>query len=702
MSEEEKWKKRLERERSARAQAEALLEEKSTQLYEANQRLERRVDIESGKFLREEKKFRALFDSSIDGILLYSSTSGKVIIVNKAISSTVKAENYELKGKSVRAFFDRSKKTRKKIRLAAQQLKENGSTRFECEITSFEGHKVPCEISANQFLLDDEVVVQAIIRDITERNEINRSLKEATQTAIDASKAKSMFLATMSHEIRTPLNAIIGFTDILVQEDLKKDHLEYLELIKKSGGLLLSVINDVLDFSKIEYNQIELEVMDFNLQDCIEETLDIHAQVAGGKNVELLYHIEPNIELGLRGDVGRLRQILMNLIGNALKFTSKGSVILTAKKASDHFVELKVKDTGIGFDAEVAEHLFSPFHQADASTTRKFGGTGLGLSICRQLIELMGGSISAKSEIGKGAEFTILLPYNKSHSKISRNSEMSDLSWLAGKRALVVDDNDINLTFMRARLETWKMNVTTCLSGKIGLEFLAEESNQYDFIMLDMLMPEMDGLDLTKKIVELFAGKSRPPIMMITSSRLSNHRSEAFDIGIDSVIYKPLHEKELISELRRLFRRENENEMSGELSRLSPAKNEKGRHYALLVEDNPINAKLATLLLERMGLSVHVAHNGKEALDALKLNKVYEVIFMDMQMPVMDGIEATKRIRKGEATEHYSHIPIVAMTANVSNEDELKCVEAGMNYFITKPIKKELLIETLEELQLVQ
>ncbi len=701
MSEEEKWKKRLERERAARSQAEQLLEQKSSQLYEANLKLEEAntkladdYHAEANKSARQDRKLKALYDSSIDGILLADETGG-ITQANQALCNILKEQEDHLRYKLFWDFISPSEKDLHLVSKARQQLLENGFTRFQCNLKNSYGAHIPCAVSVSSFLVDNESVMQAIVRDITDQQHAAQALERATTEAIQANQAKSMFLATMSHEIRTPLNGIIGFTDLMLQDELNEEQAAHLDIIKKSGGMLLSIINDILDFSKIENKQIELEEMDFSLEDVIESTLDIHAHTADTKNVELLYHIAPEISVGMRGDMGRLQQILLNLVSNALKFTEEGSVIITVTKASDNFIEIEVKDTGIGFSQEVADKLFSPFQQADASTTRKYGGTGLGLAICRELIELMGGSIQAEATLGKGAAFRILYPYVKSTRPIQKSSESVDLSFLKNLRVLVVDDNEINLTFMRARLSSWKMRVSTVTSGKEALK-LVETGTLFDLYLIDMLMPEMDGLELAERLNTTLP--TPPSMMLVTSARLAGDKAKAYQGGFQSVVYKPVHQRELLNELSRMLETKPEKE---EVRKETTAVQVHRSNFALLVEDNPINAKLAKILVERLGLTVHVAHNGQEALEALRLKSIYSVIFMDMQMPVMDGLRATEEIRKGTGGEHYLNIPIVAMTANAMREDEIQCLEAGMNHFIAKPINQGLLKDVLLEIGII-
>jgi len=689
---ENKWLRRIERERLARRQAEALLEEKSSQLFEANQRLEAQVELESTKSFRQERKFKTLFDSSVDGIIL-SNERGEILEVNEAFCDLIGTNANGLIGRSLRRFLPLTKEINDIVRKSMEDLSSTGVSRFECALRTSSSKEIPCEVSAKRFLVDDEVVVQGIVRDITERKNAALGLERATQAAIDANEAKSLFLATMSHEIRTPLNGIIGFTDLMLQEDLTEEHQGYLDLIKKSGGMLLSIINDILDFSKIENRQIELEGIDFDLQECVEGALDIHSQTAALKDVDLLYEIGEDVDLGMHGDMGRLQQILLNLVSNALKFTEEGSVIIFVRKICGDMLEIEVRDTGIGFDECLKEKLFSPFQQEDASTTRKYGGTGLGLAICKELIGAMGGEITAKSEIGKGSSFIIRLPHEPSKLEIRRIEEEENLEWLKGKKALVVDDHEVNLTFMKVQLSKWNMDVSCALTGHEALKILEKEKEPYAVIFLDMLMPDMDGFELAESMNDVF-GENRPPMMLVTSARVGDEKKKALSLGFNSVVYKPVHQKELFREIRRIMVESGE---QTERRKTRPSL-KRELHYALLVEDNPINAKLAKIMIERLGLSVHIAHNGEEAIEAMRLKSIYEVVFMDMQMPTMDGLEASSRIRKGDVGAVYQSIPIVALTANAQPEDERKCEEAGMTHYLSKPIDLQKLKSILRDL----
>lgn len=696
-SETDKWQRRYEREKNARLQAEKLLEEKSSQLFEANEKLEQKIVLESSKFRREEKKFTALFHSSIDGIILHTP-EGIILDVNKTVCRFLQMDAEQLIGIHLKELVA-PESVRDAIK-AVREVRVLGHTRFECLLKRSDRTNMPSEVSTTQFEVDGQIILQEIIRDITERKRIEKDLEKASRAAIKANEAKSLFLATMSHEIRTPLNGIIGFTDILLQENTTDEQKQHLTLIKKSGDILLNIINDILDFSRVESRQIELEQVDFSIIDCIEETLDIHAQTAATKHVELLYTIQDDMPLHLHGDAGRLRQVLLNLVSNGLKFTSEGSVIISATHPEPDTLEFTVSDTGIGFDPSITKQLFQPFQQADASTTRKYGGTGLGLAICKQLIEAMGGSIHAKSQPGQGAQFIITLPYTPAKLPVPPLEESYDLAKLKNIRALVIDDHPMNLEFMDARLHKWGCQATTVSSGKEALKVIDSASHPFHIILTDMLMPDMDGLQLAQEIIARLGDKT-PPLILVTSSRLTGEKKKALQQGFSNVIHKPVREKELLSSLYRTLDKANLTHHRHLPSPTLATHSTQSNHYALIVEDNSINAKLAKLLMERLGITAHIAHNGEEALEALRIKQIYDIILMDMQMPVMDGLEASQRIRRGEAGDYYIHTPIIAMTANAQLEDRNRCIEAGMDHYLPKPINTAELEKILQQYNLV-
>ena len=583
--------------------------------------------------------------------------------------------------------------TRDSIRICIQALRKiiaDGSARFECHLLDKNKQRVPVDISATRLRFGEQTIIQGIIRDISEQQKAARDLEVATKGAIKANESKSLFLATMSHEIRTPLNGVIGFTDLLLGTKLSKEQQEYVLLIKKSGDILLNIISDILDFSRIESGQLELEQIDFDLTECIEDVLDIHSQAASAKQVDLVYYIDPVISKQFHGDSARLKQILINLVSNGLKFTEHGAVSIEVKRQNKNFIQFTVSDTGIGMESGIQDQLFQPFMQADASTTRKYGGTGLGLAICKQLTEAMDGTISVNSKLGEGSQFMVTLPFQKAEQ--AQPLKNIPAYSLKGSRVFILDDNQINLNFLMARLQKWGCHVTPYSSPSEAVATLEDTVGEYDFILVDMLMPDMNGFDFGKALIKR-RSKDLPPMILLTSSR-EVKRQEVLDTGFVDLIYKPVKEGILLESMLKVSGSRLKALPVG--SQLDVDHSDTTEIFALIVEDNIINAKLAKLLVERLGIIVHVAHNGEEALDVLVRNTFYSVIFMDMQMPVMDGIQATKKIRNEQEYERYESIPIIAMTANVLPEDEAKCIAAGMDGYITKPIDQAEVQNTLE------
>jgi ammonium transporter, Amt family len=694
MSDEaQKWQLRYQREKSARLEAERLLEEKSSQLYEANKLLEEKIQIESSKLRREEKKFTALFHSSAEGIILYTA-KGKILDVNHAICNLIGVASEQLIGTHIaRLHYEESLQVCKD---ALDQVMEHGFLRTENRLKRVDGSTVPVEISATRFEVDDQFIIQGIVRDITQRLQAAEKLKSATDAAVRANEAKSLFLATMSHEIRTPLNGIIGFTSLLRQSELTSEQKQQVDIIKKSGDILLNIISDILDFSRIESGQIELEEEDYCLIECIEETLDIHAQASAAKQVELLYFIDPGVPTQLHGDSGRLKQVLLNLVSNGLKFTEAGAITIRVVFHTANELRITVSDTGIGFSEEVKEQLFKPFQQADASTTRRYGGTGLGLAICRQLIKVMGGTIHANSAVDQGSDFIITMPLTKAKAPAEPVTEMTKK--IEGLNLLVVDDNYTNLEFMKARLTKWGCTVTTTPHGREALKILQSTKKPFDLLLLDMLMPDMDGLELAREIVQRDGDKT-PGMILVTSSRLGEEKQHALKLGFSKVIYKPVRQKELLSAISKSLGNDPKLEKPATTKAVDQTIPIQSNTFALIVEDNPINAKLAKIVIERLDITCHLAQNGAEALEILKEKSIYDFIFMDIQMPIMDGLEATSRIRKGESGENYRNVPIVAMTANALAEDEARCLDAGMTKYLSKPIDFEKLAATVQALR---
>jgi len=509
--------------------------------------------------------------------------------------------------------------------------------------------------------------------------------RASRDAAVDASRAKSAFLATMSHEIRTPMNGVIGLTGLLQKTRLDERQKQYVDGVHLAGEALLRIINDILDFSKNEAGKLELDIIDFNLVQVIEESAALVADSAQRKELELLAYCSPELPLSLRGDPSRLRQVLLNLASNAVKFTDKGEVVIRAQVEGETpegtEVRFEVSDTGVGLDPHDRQRLFEPFSQADSSTTRRFGGTGLGLAICRQLVTAMGGEIGVDSELGRGSTFWFTLPLQLAAADQSVAPTRST-DGLAGLRVLVVDDNHTNRLILGEQLGAWGMRADAAVDGRSAirqLEDAAERGAPYALCLLDLCMPDMDGLELAARI-------SRNPTLtdlrlVLLTSVPDVTAEQARAVGISVRLTKPVQLSRLHTALREVSQAHRVK--SGNTAVAADMEHPGSRGHVLVVEDNHVNQLVAVGMLEYLGFTTEVAGNGIEAL-ASHARTSFAAVLMDCQMPEMDGYAATREIRRLEG--RGSRIPIIAMTAGVSEGEHERCLVAGMDDYVSKPV----------------
>lgn len=642
-----------------------------------------------GELRRSQIFLRTIIDNIPLTIFVKDLSKSRFILINKAVVDLVGLSQDELLNKNVfelfppeQAQFFTQMDHQTMIGGVLVDIPEEAVTTVHHGTRILHTRKVP--------IRGDEVsppLLLGISEDITDAIETREELRRAKQEAERANQAKSEFLSAMSHEIRTPLNGMIGMTGLLLETSLTREQQDYAETARLSGESLLVIINDILNFSKIEAGRIELESIDFDLRAAIEETVDLAAVTAHSKGLELSTVIGSGLPQGVRGDPGRFRQILLNLLGNAIKFTELGEVIVKVSPlvSSDDLlhVRIEVTDTGIGITPSQRERLFESFTQADASTTRHYGGTGLGLAIAKGLAELLGGEIGCLSEPGQGSTFwfTVVVATAQLAMEVSYAAKEE----LAGLHVLIVDDNTTNQDILADTLRTWGMFPACVGSGPEALEALhgaGRDNNAFDVAMLDYHMPDMDGLCLARAIRA--AGDLSVRLVLMTSSGMRGDAAAAKDAGIEVFLAKPVRQSSLFDCLATLMNASTNEVHAPLITQHNATRTRNLRAHLLVVDDNTVNQKVAATILENLGYRVDVARDGTEALNAIS-HMSYGAVLMDCQMPKMDGFQATLQIRRSGGLG--AQTPIIAMTAGVGEEDKTRCLDAGMNDYISKPLR---------------
>jgi two-component system sensor histidine kinase/response regulator len=651
----------------------------------------------------ELKVFKHMIDAAGDGLVLLDG-QGRVEYCNRALKELLGYTSEELQGRSPCETFvprEASDPAPEAGRYFACLRKGVEGRTVEFDAFHKEGRRIPVELTASAFTSGGETKELGSIRDITGRREVEQQLRGAAEIAESANRAKSEFLANMSHEIRTPMNGIMGMTELALETNLTLEQREYLELVKTSADALLGLINDILDFSKVEAGMLELETIDFRLRDTLGNTLNTLALRAHQKGLELAFDIPPEIPDALLGDPGRIRQVVTNLVGNAIKFTSQGEVLVEVRTERPGEREtvlcIAVKDTGIGIAPDKQEAIFDSFTQADGSITRRFGGTGLGLAISRRLVELMGGRIWVESEEGRGSTFffTCRLGIQSDPPEPAIPARPEALRSLP---VLIVDDNATNRRILVQMVSNWGMRPTAVESGPQALaamERAVHADVPFPLLLIDGNMPEMDGFTLAEKI------KSNPRVassrlVMLTSAGRRGDANRCKELGISGYLMKPVKQSDLYDAIATVLGASPGERESGRLVTRHSLREETRKYRILLAEDNPVNQRVAIRVLEKRGHQVTLACNGLEVLEKLDQGS-FDVVLMDIQMPEMDGLEATRIIRKREE-QNGTHIPIIAMTAHAMKGDREMCLDAGMDEYVPKPLKPVQLFTAMNQL----
>jgi PAS domain S-box-containing protein len=640
---------------------------------------------------RSEAKFRSLGESSPDGIFM-ADTGGQWIYSNSQWAKLTGLSSNESLGNGWTGAIHPDDKTRI-LENWGKFLRDHTDFSEEFRLMTPAGdiRWVSCSTAPIQYEASgagQSAGCVGTFRDITRYKDVEDELRRAKTEAEAAVKAKGEFLATMSHEIRTPMNGVIGMTNLLMDTDMTSQQREYADTIQRSAESLLLLINDVLDFSKVEARKLIFETIDFNLRETIEGSLELMAETAQAKNIELAGFVLADVPTQLRGDPGRLRQVVVNLVSNAVKFTEFGEVVVSVANLAEtetHVdLRLEVRDTGIGIPLEIQPRLFQVFSQADSSTTRKYGGTGLGLAISKQLIESMGGQIGFTSAAGQGSTFWFTARFEKQIAPAAAKISDDEVN-LSDLHVLIVDDNDTNRRILENQMQAWGIPATSAAGAQEALETLQDATQErFDVVILDMHMPGMNGITLAE-VIKADPRTSHARLIILTSLGKLMDDEQLKRMGIDACLVKPVKQTRLFQCLTGLFSLPHEPEPARSNSAAAAVLPPKELRV-LLAEDNIINQKVAVGLLRKIGYTPDVANNGREALEAVN-RSCYDVILMDCQMPQMDGYEASRQIRLLEEANGGKPAYIIAMTANAMKGDREKCLAASMNDYLSKPVK---------------